>query len=162
MKVYHGSLEVVEHPIILQPNRKLDYGAGFYTTTSEKQAKEWVERRMLEKQAECGYVNIYEFDERILTNNSHGLKIKCFKEYDEEWANFIFENRNNVNSNVPVHDYDIVYGPIANDRVGLQIRNYMEHNIDLATFLDRLKYMKGITFQYFFGTERAIKLLKRV
>ena len=106
-------------------------------------------------------VNIYEFDERILTNNSHGLKIKCFKEYDEEWANFIFENRNNVNSNVPVHDYDIVYGPIANDRVGLQIRNYMEHNIDLQTFLERLKYMKGITFQYFFGTERAIKFLKK-
>ena len=39
MKVYHGSLEVVEHPMILQPNRKLDYGEGFYTTTSEKQAK---------------------------------------------------------------------------------------------------------------------------
>ena len=36
MKVYHGSLEVVEHPMILQPNRKLDYGEGFYTTTSEK------------------------------------------------------------------------------------------------------------------------------
>ena len=43
MKIYHGSLEVVEHPMILQPNRKLDYGEGFYTTTSEKQAKEWAE-----------------------------------------------------------------------------------------------------------------------
>lgn len=26
MKIYHGSLEVVEHPMILQTNRKLDYG----------------------------------------------------------------------------------------------------------------------------------------
>ena len=67
MKVYHGSLEVVEHPMILQPNRKLDYGEGFYTTTSEKQAKEWVERRMLEKQSECGYVNVYELDEKKLS-----------------------------------------------------------------------------------------------
>ena len=67
MKVYHGSLEVVEHPMILQPNRKLDYGEGFYTTTSEKQAKEWVERRMLEKQSECGYVNVYELDETTMT-----------------------------------------------------------------------------------------------
>ena len=48
MKVYHGSLDVVEHPIILNPNRSLDYGKGFYTTTSEKQAREWVERRMSE------------------------------------------------------------------------------------------------------------------
>ncbi len=29
---------MVEHPMILKPNRKLDYGQGFYTTTSEKQA----------------------------------------------------------------------------------------------------------------------------
>lgn len=38
----------------------------------------------------------------------------------------------------------------------------MEHNIDLPTFLERLKYMRGITFQYFFGTERAIKLLRKL
>jgi len=25
-----------------------------------------------------------------------------------------------------------------------------------------MKYAKGITFQYFFGTERALKLLKRL
>lgn len=49
MKIYHGSLEVIERPLILQPNRLLDYGKGFYTTTSERQAKEWVERRMIEK-----------------------------------------------------------------------------------------------------------------
>lgn len=60
MKIYHGSLEIVEHPKILQPNRKLDYGKGFYTTTSERQAKEWVERRMQDKNATQGYVNIYE------------------------------------------------------------------------------------------------------
>lgn len=32
MKIYHGSLEIVEYPIILQPNRKLDYGEGFEST----------------------------------------------------------------------------------------------------------------------------------
>ena len=56
MKVYHGSLEVVEHPMILRPNRKLDYGEGFYTTTSKKQAQEWVERRMFERRVTSGYV----------------------------------------------------------------------------------------------------------
>lgn len=40
MKIFHGSLEIIEHPRILFPNRKLDYGEGFYTTTSEKQAEE--------------------------------------------------------------------------------------------------------------------------
>ena len=54
MKIYHGSLDVVENPMILQPNRLLDYGTGFYTTTSEQQSKEWVERRMREKIAHGG------------------------------------------------------------------------------------------------------------
>jgi hypothetical protein len=33
MKLYHGSLEVVSKPRIIVPNRTLDYGRGFYTTT---------------------------------------------------------------------------------------------------------------------------------
>ena len=57
MKVYHGSLEIVRHPKILLPNRKLDYGDGFYNKTSEKQAKEWVERRMFEQHDNAGYIN---------------------------------------------------------------------------------------------------------
>ena len=56
MKIYHGSLEIVEHPMILQPNRKLDYGGGFYTTTSEKQSEEWVMRRMIERRSTSGYI----------------------------------------------------------------------------------------------------------
>lgn len=34
MKVYHGSLEIVPNPEIRKPERQLDYGCGFYTTTS--------------------------------------------------------------------------------------------------------------------------------
>ena len=41
MKLYHGSLEIVEHPRIIEPNRTLDYGRGFYTTTSYEQAEQW-------------------------------------------------------------------------------------------------------------------------
>ena len=104
-------------------------------------------------------VNAFEFDERNLEDTS--LKVKIFKEYDKEWADFIFANRNNPSS-VSVHNYDVVIGPIANDRVGLQIRKYMDEEIDLPTFIERLKYMKGITIQYYFGTERAISLLKKI
>lgn len=88
MKIYHGSLETVEHPKILQPNRKLDYGEGFYTTTSEKQAEEWVERRMLENKATYGYVNIYEFDAEKLEE----FKSLIFTEPTEEWAKFVMAN----------------------------------------------------------------------
>jgi len=33
MKIYHGSIEVVEKPEFRPSNRTLDYGRGFYTTT---------------------------------------------------------------------------------------------------------------------------------
>ena len=57
-------------------------------------------------------------------------------------------------SNVEIRQID--------DKVGVQIRNFMEGNISIDVFLERLKFIKGITFQYFFGTEKAIKLLKRL
>ena len=77
------------------------------------------------------------------------------------WATFILANRKNKSA-VNIHDYDVVYGPIANDKVGAQIRNVIEQNINMDTFLERLKYMKGITFQYFFGSEKAIQMLSRL
>ena len=46
MRVFHGSIERVKAPEIREPNRTLDYGSGFYTTTSYKQAEEWVRKRM--------------------------------------------------------------------------------------------------------------------
>jgi hypothetical protein len=60
-----------------------------------------------------------------------------------------------------LHDYDIVYGPIANDRVGAQIARYKQGYITFDEFLRRIQYIKGITFQYAFCTQRAIdKLIK--
>ncbi len=59
MKLYHGSLTEVKTPQIIVPARTLDYGAGFYTTTSYNQAKKWVERKLTDKQG-MGFVNVYE------------------------------------------------------------------------------------------------------
>lgn len=84
-----------------------------------------------------------------------------FDEYSKEWAEFVLKNRTNDSDN-NIHFFDVIYGPIANDKVGVQIRNLMEQNIDMNVFLERLKYMHGITFQYFFGTEKAISKLVRI
>ena len=84
--------------------------------------------------------------------------IKIFDEYSVEWADFVFANREGD----AVKQYDIVYGPIANDKVGLQIRKLKDGSIDKVEFLNRLKYMKGLTFQYYFGTEKSIKYLRKL
>lgn len=152
MKIYHGSLEVVEHPKILQSNRKLDYGEGFYTMTSEKQAKEWVDRRMLEKHVTYGYLNIYEFEDKKLSE----LKSLIFSEPSEEWAEFVMANRTNKDF---IHDYDIVYGPVANDRVYLQFGLYESGAINVDTLIRELKTYKLVD-QYLFHTERALTAIQ--
>ena len=51
---------------------------------------------------------------------------------------------------------------IANDRIGLQIRKLIEHDITFDRFIENLKYMKGITFQYFFGTKKSLDYLRKI
>lgn len=101
-------------------------------------------------------VSKFEFDRNIMADSS--LKIKVFTDYSEEWADFVLANRDGC----PVERYDIVYGPIANDKVGMQIRKLKDGSIDKSEFLNRLKYMKGITYQFFFGSEVAIEHLKKI
>ena len=152
MKIYHGSLEMVEHPMILKPNRKLDYGQGFYTTTSEKQAKEWVERRMLENNSNCGYINVYEFDDKKLPE----LNSLIFPEPNEEWADFVMANRTKFDF---THNYGIVYGPVANDRVYLQFGLYEAGAISVETLIRELKTYKLVD-QYLFHTDKALTALR--
>jgi hypothetical protein len=41
MLLYHGTNVQFEEIKIIQPNRTLDFGAGFYTTSDKKQATDW-------------------------------------------------------------------------------------------------------------------------
>ncbi len=110
MRVYHGSLEIVTTPEIRQSNRTLDYGSGFYVTTSYQQAEAWVKRKLHEQKAAKGYVNVYEFD-TVALERLHGL---FFTSPTEEWVDFVMKNRTQPHF---THSYDVVYGPVANDRV---------------------------------------------
>lgn len=69
MELYHGSVEVVCNPRIIQPERTLDYGSGFYTTTSFHQAEQWARRRMQLMKLNAGYVNVYALDEEKAGGN---------------------------------------------------------------------------------------------
>ena len=69
-------------------------------------------------------------------------------------------NRKN-RTRTSAHPYDVVIGPIANDTVGYQIRRFMIGVITIEQFIEGLKYMKGVSYQYFFGTEQAIKYLRK-
>lgn len=111
INIYHGSLEKVLAPEIRQPNRTLDYGCGFYTTTSYKQAEDWVKRHKNDKhKPTCGFVNVYKVDLDVVKAGN----CLWFDEPTEEWVDFVYANRNDRHF---THNYDFVYGPVANDKV---------------------------------------------
>ena len=158
MKLYHGTYIDFDSIDLTKSNRGKDFGKGFYVSDNYEQAYNMAVFKSLQYKKEPIELS-YEFDESLLKNGE--LSFLRFDEYSRQWAEFILKNRTN-DDDKNVHQYDVVYGPIANDKVGVQIRNLMEQNIDLEVFLQRLKYMHGITFQYFFGTEKAISKLVRI
>ncbi len=155
--LYHGSNVHIADIDLKQCNPYKDFGQAFYLTTEKDQATEVALARVDIFGGEP-IVNIYHLDEHLLKDGA--LSFRSFDGYTEEWADFVYQHRDETIVPPYMHSYDVVYGPIANDRVGLQIRNYRLGNIDKKEFLRRLKYMKGITFQYAFCTERAIEKLQ--
>jgi len=150
MKLYHGSLTKVDTPKIISPSRTLDYGAGFYTTTSYDQAAKWVARKTDLKQG-IGYINVYEWDK----NSIQTLNYLHFTAPNEEWVDFVYNNRTLRGFE---HDYDIVHGPVANDRVYAAFALYEQGFIDKQTLIRELKAYKLVD-QILFHTEAALDTL---
>lgn len=160
MKLYHGSNIVVDHPEIAKGKPFKDFGQGFYLSDTIEQAKEMAQRVVERVGADqAPVVSAFEFDESVMTDGS--LKVKRFEAYTEEWAEFVMRNRDRKTPQ-PYHDYDIVYGPIADDGVVRQMRRYEMGDITLKELMQELQYPPKITFQYFFGSERALEKLKFV
>lgn len=157
MILYHGTNVVFDEIDLTKSKPNKDFGQGFYLSREYTQAMDMAKIKVEQLESGTPTILTFEADENKLLS----LKVLRFDDYSEEWAKFILLNRNNA-SRQPAHDYDIVIGPIANDRVGVQLWKYENQSIDLPTLVHNLRNMKGITFQYFFGTERAIKILKRL
>ncbi|MBP5482628.1 MAG: DUF3990 domain-containing protein [Paludibacteraceae bacterium] len=157
MILYHGTNVEFDRIDLTRSKPNKDFGQGFYLLDDINQAQEMAQTKVDQLEIGNPIVMSYDVDETKMNS----LRLLRFDTYSEEWAKFILLNRNNPNRE-PAHDYDIVIGPIANDRVGVQLWKYETHSIDLPTLVRNLRYMKGVTIQYFFGTENAIKLLKRI
>lgn len=151
MKLYHGSNVAVEKPKILQSDRRLDFGTGFYLTSNYEQAERWAfltaKRRGEGKQI----ITVYDFDEDIL----HSLRIMKFNGASVEWLKFVSNNRNVKDFK---DNFDIVIGPVANDRTMPVIKLYFAGIYDEAETIKRLLPQK-LKDQYAFKSEKALKSL---
>ena len=156
MKLYHGGLIEVKTPRIMATDHIGDFGIGFYTTTDLEQARRFVATKCDRSRKPQGVVSYFEVEDDFL--KSKALQIRIFRKADEKWARFVEANRRDVNYS---HEYDIVYGPVANDQVYASFALYESDLIDFKELLNRLKVRK-LTDQVLFHTERSLSILKYI
>ena len=156
MKLYHGTNVDFDVIDLTKSNKYKDFGQGFYLTDIRSQAEELAAKK---SRLFGGYpiIQEYEFDKSLLSGAE--LKVLKFDKPSTEWAEFIFKNRNRDNDFT--HDYDIVIGPIANDGVAYLLGRYEEGTLTIEELSDKLDYKK-LNSQYFFGTDKSLKYLKRL
>ena len=154
MILYHGSNMVVEKPRLVEQNRFLDFGHGFYTTTNKAQAENFA-KKVVARNGGIPTVNIYEIDDSI---GSELLKIKHFNSPDEEWLDFVSAHRNRMYEG---EQYDIIIGAVANDDVYRTLQVYSTGLLTKEQALESLR-IKKLYDQYVFATNEAISLLKFV
>ncbi len=145
MRLYHGSDQVVEKPLILEPNRAMDFGKGFYVTESEEQATRWARTVMERRGSEHAHVSEYEY------GGSAELNVLVFDGPTEEWLDFVEMNRLSDSE----HDYDIVIGPVADEGVYFVLMLYESGAISSEETIRRLKASK-LDGQVLFHTEKSL------
>lgn len=138
------------NPQILQSERLLDFGYGFYTTTSKEQAIRWAQKVSVRRQLKKQVISVYDFD---LLKAEKSLFVTHFEKADESWLNFICACRSGKNIN---NAYDVVIGPVADDNVYTTVQLFETGVLDKDEALKRLRVEK-LFDQVLFHTERALE-----
>ncbi|MGN0739294.1 MAG: DUF3990 domain-containing protein [Treponema sp.] len=164
MILYHGSNIDIQKIDLSQCRPGKDFGQGFYLTEIKEQAVRMAQRvsRMFGGNA---VLNVYDFDDSILSENK--LAVKIFEKPSVDWAKFVITNRNASRIKVPQEEnnidnkFDIVIGPVADDDLALLFRQFSDGVISVETLMQEMNF-KELTNQYSFHTERAVSFLTKV
>lgn len=156
MKVYHGSHTRIDTIDLTKSKSNKDFGRGFYVTKFLNHAKSWA-KAIGDKNGTSGFVTAFEFEENDFTKSI--CKIKHFDSYSEEWLDFVVANRNK--KGFFLHDYDIVIGPVADDKVQNTLRFYLKGQIEKAKFLKMLEYHEE-THQICFCTLNSLQTIDKI
>lgn len=150
--VYHGTCSEFEKIDLSKSHNKRDFGKGFYTTLLENQSKEWGYRLSLREKKDRYYTYVYQF---VITPD---LKIKRFDSLNEEWLEFIKENR--IKGDI-CHSYDVVIGAVADDNTMETVQLYISGILTAEEAISRLRYFKANN-QISFHTSNAVSHLKLI
>jgi len=170
LTLYHGTTHDFKSIDVDKGKPYKDFGKGFYLSESYENAKKLaarnrkIEERRLEAIGDetslSVFVYAYEFD----VSKMNTLNVKQFNTANHEWLKFVIANRMNRTRQ---HDYDVVIGPTANDdtrtsiRVAINAANGAILSDTALNFLMEMLEPNNLPKQYYFGTNKAVSLLKQ-
>ena len=154
MKLYHGSYIEVKNPKIFSNSRSGDFGRGFYTTSSLAQARRWAQIRAKQEDQPFGVVTVFDAPDHLFAHPE--LQIKSFEAADEVWLDFVLANRKDVDFN---HEFDLVIGPVADDRVYVCLNMLEDGLADRETVIRKLKTYV-LADQILFHTAKSLLFLE--
>ena len=166
MKLFHGSINIIEKPEYGKGKSYNDYGLGFYMTEDIELAKEWAVDKYHD-----GYANEYELD---LTN----LKIlNIIKEGNVlNWIALLLKNRSFVLKNdisiqgkeylinnflLSYEEYDVIIGYRADDSYFSYAESFLNNTISLKRLNEALK-LGNLGEQVVLKTKKAFNNIKYI
>jgi hypothetical protein len=153
MLLYHGSNVSVSEPRLIGQTRGLDFGAGFYLTTSSEQAKKFSQTVTARRKIGTATISVYEFD---MVQAERTLNICHFTETDHRWLEYVRDNRTKQYDGI---HYDLVTGAVANDDVLPTILLYINGQLDANLTIGALKTRKLVD-QICLKSTQALALLQ--
>lgn len=169
MKIYHGSKQIIESPIVKGSNPTNDYGPAFYMTVDLDAAKSWAC-----KNNSKGIVNNYS----IRSDRFNNLKILDLTKKDQysvlNWmailmhfrkldSTFVINNKLVLDwlakYYIDVDEYDVVIGFRADDAYFRFPTRFISNDLAIED-LEDIFLSGNLGIQYAFISEKALRLLK--
>ena len=152
MILYHGSNAIVDKPKIIQSDRALDFGAGFYLTTDLEQAKRWAKLTTQRRKTGKAIVSVFNFEQE----NMKIFNILKFTSANKDWLEFVANNRRKIQND---EGYDVIIGPVADDNTMPVITLYLRGDYSTEEAINRLLTQR-LKDQVVFKNEKSLQALK--
>ena len=161
MMLYHGTTEVIGAIDFAKCRLRTDFGKGFYMSSKLGTARDWAIGK-------AGFSGVPTVMRYVVSNDIFADSNLTYRRFDsptEEWLNFIRDNRRmdigHGKASEPRHIYDLVSGPIANDKVADAVDRYCKGKISVEDAIARIKTLPSV-FQLSIHTKQALEYIKPV
>ena len=161
MTLFHGTDQIITVIDFSRSRLRTDFGRGFYLSDKLGNARDWA----VDKSELLGTPTVmrYEIDSSIF--RSVEVKQLRFEGPSIDWLNFVRDNRRKDSPEAseinPRHSFDIVSGPIANDKVAIAVDKYCRGVFTSEQALDEMRTIKGV-YQLSMHTHRALTFIQSV